>query len=522
MAKSKSFMHGAAILLCANLLVKLIGAGFKIPLTYLLGEEGMGIFTISYTIYTWLFVVATAGFPVAISKMVAESTALDRKKETGRILKISLTLLGVIGFAGTAILYFGADKFSNLATESSIATYSIMAIAPAVLFVSVMSAFRGFFQGRQEMIPTASSEVIEALGKLLIGFGVAYMLIGNGVEKGAAGAVLGVSVGAGLAMVLLICIFIVKKPLKGAKEDKNETKSGSEILKRLIIIVLPITIGASVFSLTSLIDAMMINKRLIAAGFGDTAMSLWGSYSGYAIPIFNMPPTLVTSISISIVPAIAAAFVRKDAFEAQKITNSALKITTLFALPCAVGISILSYPILELIYNNTNATETLAIIGIAVLFVSLVLVTNAVLQAIGKVWIPVINMAIGGILKVIINYFLVGNPLINIMGAPIGTTCCYVLILMLNLVAIAKIMGIKYEVSSLVVKPLLSVAAMALAVMGVYSIFAESGRVLAAGVPIAAGAAVYLIMIVFTKALSDDEILMLPKGEKLLKILKRG
>jgi len=515
-------MYGAVILICANLLVKLIGAGFKIPLTYLLGEEGMGIFTISYTIYTWLFVLATAGFPVAISKMVAESTALDKKRETGKILTVSLTVLGIIGILGTAVLYFFSDTFSNAATGSSIATYSIRAIAPAVFFVSVMSAFRGFFQGRQEMMPTAASEVIEALGKLLIGFGLAYMLIGKGISYGAAGAVFGVSVGAGLAMVLLIGIFAVKKPLKGLKDEKSETTPTGKILKRLLIIVLPITIGASVFSLTSLIDAMMINKRLIAAGFEASAMSLWGSYSGYAIPIFNMPPTLVTAISISIVPAIAAAYAQKNTMEAQKITNSALKITTLFALPCAVGISILSNPILKLIYNNTNATTTLAILGVAVLFVSLVLVTNAVLQAIGKVWVPVINMAIGGVLKVIVNYFMVGTPSINIAGAPIGTNCCYILILVLNLISIAKIMNIKYDISSLLVKPLLAVAAMAVAVLGAYNIFAESGRILAAAVPIACGALVYVVMIIFTKALSDDEILMLPKGEKLLKLLKRG
>jgi len=522
LAKNKSFMYGAAILLAANLIVKVIGAGFKIPLTYILGEEGMGIFTTSYTIYTWLFVIATAGFPVAISKMVAESSALGRKKETGRILKVSLTVLGIIGVLGTAVLYFFANTFSEMTTSSSVAVYGIRAIAPAVFFVAIMSAFRGFFQGRQDMFPTAASEVVEAAGKLIIGFALSYLLISKGVEFGAAGAVFGVSMGAGLAMVLLILIYLVKKPLKEIEGGREEVKSVGNILKRLIIIALPITIGASVFTLTSVIDLAMIINRLVSAGFSEKeAMVLWGSYSGYAIPIFNMPSTLVSSISISIVPAIAAAYVKQETAQAQKITNSALKITTLFALPCAIGIAILSSPILKLIYNNANASGTLAILGYAVIFVALVLITNSTLQAMGKVWVPVINMALGGVLKVIINYFLVGNADINIQGAPIGTTFCYLLILVLNLFAIAKEMNIKYDMAGLLIKPLISVAVMAVAVLGVYSAFADTGRILACGVPIAAGAIVYIAMIIFTKALNDDEILMLPKGEKILKLLKR-
>lgn len=515
-------MYGAAILLAANLLVKVIGAGFKIPLTYILGEEGMGIFTTSYTIYTWLFVIATAGFPVAISKMVAESSALGRQKETGRILKVSLTVLGVIGIIGTAILLIFANRFSEMTTSSSVATYGICAIAPSVFFVSIMSAFRGFFQGREDMFPTAASEVCEALGKLIIGFALSYILISKGVEFGAAGAVFGVSVGAGIAMILLIAIYLIKKPLREISGDEGQCRSRGRILKRLIVIALPITIGASVFTLTSVIDLAMIINRLVGAGFSEKeAMVLWGSYSGYAIPIFNMPSTLVTSVSISIVPAIAAAYIKKKTDEAQKITNSALKITALFALPCGIGIALMSSPILKLIYNNANASQTLSILGYAVIFVALVLITNSTLQAMGKVWVPVMNMALGGVLKVVINYFLVGNAAININGAPIGTTFCYLLILILNLVAIAKYMGIKYDAAGLLIKPLISVAVMALAVFGTYMIFKDTGRILACGVPIMAGVISYAFMIIFTKALGDEEILMLPKGEKLLKLLKR-
>ena len=521
MAKNNSFMYGAAILLMANLIVKVIGAVFKIPLTYILGETGMGLFSTSYTIYTWLFVIATAGFPVAISKMIAESSALGRGGETNKIFKISLAVLGIIGVLGTAVLFFFADAFSMMTTNTLMAAPGIRAIAPAVFGVSVMSVFRGYFQGRQNMLPTAASEVTESFGKLVIGFTVAYFLVKKGVEYGSAGAVFGVSMGAIVAMIMLIAVYFAdKKKLKA--EKSGEISSAKTILKRLIVIAFPITIGASVFTLTSVIDLAMIMRRLAAAGIGEKeAIALYGLYSGYAIPIFNMPSTLVSSISVSIVPAIAAAYACKNIDETQKIINGGLKITTLFALPCAVGIALLSSPILSLLYNNARASLMLSILGYAVVFVSLVLVTNAILQAIGKVWVPVINMAAGGILKIIINYFMVGNPAVNINGAPIGTTCCYVLILFLNLVVIAKTMGIKYDISSLLVKPLLSVAVMAIMVLLAYNIFGGSGRILAAAVPIFAGAMAYFAMILITKPLSDDEILMLPKGEKIIKLLKR-
>jgi len=482
----------------------------------------MGLFSTAYTVYTWLFIIATAGFPVAISKMIAESTALGREKETGKIFRISFILLGIIGICGTAVLYFFADAFSYKITETYSVAPGIRAIAPAVFFVSILSVYRGYFQGRQNMIPTATSEVVESLGKLVIGFIMASMLAAAGLEYSSAGAVFGVSMGAGIAMLVLMIMYFVSKRKENISGEDNGVLTVGAIVKRLIKIAFPITIGASVFTLTSVIDLTMVMKRLHVAGFDhDTAISLWGAYSGYAIPIFNMPSTLVSSISVSVVPAIAAAFVKGHTDEAQKITNSALKITTLFALPCSVGISLLSYPILNIVYNNANASTMLSILGIPVVFVSLVLVTNAVLQAIGKVWVPVINMIAGGVVKIIVNYVLCGNPAININGAPVSTTACYLLILALNLIVISRVMKIKYDATSLLVKPLISVAVMGVAVMGAYTLVANMGRLLAAVIPIMTGVVVYIIAILMIKPLSDDEILMLPKGEKILKILKR-
>ena len=527
--KNQTFVKGALILVCANILVKVIGAGFKIPLTYILGEEGMGLFSTAYTIYSLLFIIATAGLPVAVSKMVSESRTLKRPGEVKLILKVSFAILSAIGILGFFILYFFAGRFSVMLSNPR-AELGIKAIAPAMLFVALMSAFRGFFQGHQNMFPTAASEVFEALGKLIFGYGFAYYFastITNDIMRinlGAAGAVAGVSMGALLGFAVLLVIYAANRKKLYSGKDSSICRSGVEIAKKLISIAVPITIGASVFSLTSIIDMAMIMRRLEAAGFDPktTALALYGSYTGYAVPLFNMPPTLISSISISVVPAIAGAYVGGEHSFVSQLTKKSVKITILFALPCAIGMSTLARPILQAVYTNSNAAQTLSILAIAIVFVSLVMLTNAILQSIGRVNIPVINMVLGGILKIVINYFLVANPNINISGAPIGTNACYILILTLNIFWIVKLMKVDFSVSEFIAKPVLCVAAMGAAVIGTMSVvsrvFASSGRIFYLTltlVCVAAGAITYGIMLFVTRLITYDDVLMLPKGEKI-------
>ena len=298
--------------------------------------------------------------------------------------------------------------------------------------------------------------------------------------------------------------------------------SDSALLKKLVKIAIPITIGASVFSLTSLIDMAMIMRRLQAGGFTeDAANRMWGSYSGYAFPLFNLPPTLINAITISIVPAIAAAYAEKNYALASHTTCKSMKITILFALPCSAGMCLLSSQILDLVYSNTNATSTLAILSCAIIFVSLVLVTNAILQATGNAMIPVKNMVIGGVVKIIINYFLVSHPDININGAPIGTTACYIIILTLNIIDMKRKMKVKFPVGELIIKPVASVVIMIAAVIGVTPVFAGSSKVIAAGAPIAVGVVAYFAALVITRGIDEDDIALLPKADKLTRLCRK-
>ena len=524
----QTFLQGAIILILANATVKIIGAIFKIPLTYLIGPNGMGIYSSAYEIWKWLFIIATAGFPVAVSKMVSESMARENREEAHKIFRVAFCLLIVVGIAGTTTLFFGAGTFANLIGNSQ-ARLAVIAMSPSLFFVALMSAYRGYFQGLQNMIPTAVSEVVEALGKLIIGFLLAYILIDKGVEYAAAGAILGVTSGTFLGAVGLYLIYQFSKKhvygeIQAAIKQKIKVRSAKKILAELVRVAIPITIGASVFSLTSLIDAMMIMNRLQSIGYSEEKASmLFGYLQGYAVPLFNLPPTLIVALSISIVPAIANALAGNNLLKAKATTESALRLTVLFSLPAGMGLFLLAGPIVELIYRDVGAEIILQILGVAVLFVSLVLVSNAMLQASGKVMIPVRNMIIGGFCKVVINYFAVGIPEVNINGAPIGTTFCYLIITVLNLIEVRKVTKAEYHLVDFIIKPMIAVASMGVAVSFTYSrlmLYRQSNTQATLGA-IFIGATIYGLMLLAIGAIKKEDILMMPKGKAILKVLNK-
>lgn len=519
--KNQTFVEGALILMIANMLVKVIGAVFKIPLNYLLGDDGMGYFGTAYTVYSWLFIVATAGLPVAISKMVAESRARGNQLEANRIFSVSYKLLASIGIIGFLFLFFFSDWCASIMASPDAAS-GIKALAPAILFVSVMSVYRGYFQGHQNMFPTAVSEVCEALGKLIVGYCGALFFVRYGIDKAAAGAVFGVSAGAMLGAVVLALMHFSKREKTPSAPSCN-VRSGRTLLKELVKIAVPITIGASVFSLTSIIDAAMIMRRLQeSAGFSyDAANNLWGAYTGKSITMFNLVPTLITAISISIVPTIAAAFATGKYDQAQNATERSLKVTILLTAPCAVGMALMAGPILQLVFHTTSAESTLSVLGYAIIFVSLVSLTNAILQATGHAVIPVLHMAVGGIVKVVVNYFLVGNPDINIVGAPIGTNLCYIVILALNLISIHRIIKIKYNAVGLVIKPLISVVAMAAVVMAVRNVTFGLGNTVSTVVTILCAGVVYAGVLLGIGGMTEEDVAMLPKSHKLIPVMKK-
>lgn len=543
--KKQSFVQGALILVVAALLVKFIGFFFKIPLTFLIHDDGMGLFNSAYQIYTIMFIIATAGFPTAISKMVAESLALNRRQEADRVFKVAICILAVIGVAGSLFLFFGAELISGW-IENTRSLQAIQAIAPAVLCVSFMAVFRGYFQGRQNMYPTAISEVTEALGKLIFGYLFAWMFISHSVEKAAAGAVFGVTMGTVLGFFTLLIMFWLYKKNKEAYLPGEVTDSYKNITKKLIRIAVPITIGASVSSLTNLADMFTVMRRLqdithLTPEFMDKyhsiiaslenfdgvsmseqlANSLYGMYTGKALTLFNFPLTMVVALGMSVVPVIAGALAKNDRLGAQRAVNTVLKLTIMFAIPCAIGMYVLAAPILQVVFHDTLATTLLQKLAVSIVFVSLLQITTSILQAYGRTVVPVVNMIIGGVIKVIVNYNLVAIPSVNIDGAPMGTMICYFTVMTLNMIWIIKETKCKFNIIEYVVKPLFAGLVMGAVAFFLYNGALGMGTVVALGVSVVAAVFVYFAMLLVVRAFKEEDIRMLPKGEKILKIFRK-
>ncbi|MBQ7109267.1 MAG: polysaccharide biosynthesis protein [Clostridia bacterium] len=566
--RGQSFIKGALILGIANFIVKIIGALFKVPLINLIGDDGSGYFNVAYQIYTFMFIIATAGFPVAISKMVSESAARGDETEARRVFRVAFSFLFVIGLIGTLIMFVFADKLAALVGIPD-ASLGITAIAPAVFFVAMTSAYRGYFQGRQNMYPTAFSEVIESSGKMFIGLLLAYLFMNMAVNGSldsainfaarevnsphtktvfaSAGAIFGVTSGTFLACLLMTIVYIFHKRRLPATQKDLAARNSKAILKELIKIAIPITIGASVSSLTTLIDMGTISHRLVirpevfdkyefmfaegtaffekvvsegwsgAELLAQKAATLYGMYTGKALTMFNLPLTLIVALGTSVVPAISAAVARSERAEAKRVTESTLRIAVLFAAPCAFGMAVLAKEILYFLFSDYNAHSVLTILSCAIIPVGLVQVSNAILQAYGKVYKPVIHMVIGGAVKILINFFCI--PYLGIDGAPVGTGICYLIIAILNIRGIIKAAGIEFKWNSFIIKPTLAAAIMG-AVGYVMSTFIPISKAICL-VEIAVCVVVYAITIFAVKSVRREDILMLPKGKKIAGILEK-
>lgn len=547
----KNFLTGASVIAFSHIIVKIIGALFRIPLANLIGAEGMAIYQSAYSIYLVLFVISTAGLPVAISKMVSECHALGRDGDAFNVFSVSYRLLFIIGLVGTVILTAGAKFISNAMGAPDVYP-ALTALAPSLLFVSVSSVYRGYFQGRQNMLPTAISEVIEAVFKLFIGLALAFFLAAYGSAGAATGAILGVTIGALGSAVYLIIYYKKGKNTPVFTRTGMEKSKRNRLLKTIVYIAVPVTLGSSVFTLTSTIDTFMVLNRLQMTGFSyEQAKVMFGYYSGYAITMFNLPASVIVGISISIVPAISSAMAVKKIKTASDSIASSVRITWQLAFPAGIGMAALAAPILHLLYpasdfvipvapegvaaptgllslitSGGDATKLLTMLGLAISLVCITMLTNSILQALDRVWLPVVNMLIGGVVKVAANYLLVGIPEINIMGAPISTTLCYLIITVLNLWCISRVTSPRYSFTATLLKPLISCGVMTAAALAVYrAVYSLStSNLISVAVAITAAVLAYVLCMLILKSFKKEDIRLLPKGgllaDKLSRFLK--
>jgi stage V sporulation protein B len=529
MAK-KSFIQGAVILGIAGIIIKVMGAFFRIPLANLIGDKGMGYYQTAYPIYVLFLTLATAGIPIAISKMVSERVAVDHHYEAYRVFRVSFILLFSIGICSSAILFFGAGHIVN-AIGNPGAKYAMMAIAPALLFVPIMAAYRGYFQGMQDMKPTAASQVVEQFFRVAAGLTLAYFLIDQGREFAAAGASFGATAGSITGLIAIVGIYYYKKSsFKGDVERtyQKSTEKSSEILANILMIAIPVTIGAAIMPIMNAIDVGIVMRRLQDSGLtGEAANGLYGQLTGMAGPLINFPQVLTQAIAMSLVPAIAAAYRQKDMGFLGYNVRLGVRTAMIIGLPCAVGLMTLSEPIMLLLYpfqkaSAVSAAPCLFVMAFGVIFLSTVQTLTGVLQGLGKPMIPVINLFIGAIVKVVLTYTLTGIEDINVKGAAIGTVAAYIVASSLNLVAVKRLTGVKFDFMLTYVKPIASSLVMGAAVWVSYRIlFGFFGNALSTVIAVLIGVVVYCAMLFITKSIKKEELKVLPKGGKILNVINK-
>ncbi len=524
--RGQNFFHGAAIYTVGIIIVKILGAIYKMPLGNLLGDDGFTHFDVTYKIYNVFLTISTAGFPVAMSRLISESETVNRERQVSRVFHVGiLTFLG-LGAIGTLImLLFPAELASWMGDVQ--ATQCLFVMAPSVVLVCVTAAYRGYAQGHADMIPTTVSQVIETGVKVVVGLSCAAILhsMGQSVAICAAGAILGTTVSS-LAAMVYMQIKIHRRyrvdPTEAEATDVPDSKR--KIFWDLLRIGIPITISTSIMSLIQLADSKITLSQLQnAAGYTASAAYVLNGVYAKAMTIYNVPSAFVVPFVSTVVPAISAARVKNDRLGACDIAEGAMRLCTLICLPMAVGMAVLARPCMDVIYPNSASQGALLLceLGITCYFMAMSLMTNAILPANGNERLPLISISLGAITKVIVTYVLVGDPDINVYGAPIGTSCCYIVMLTVNLIFMAKRMARPMNLGRIFLRTAASCAVMGVAAWSVWSLLdslmASALIPLAAGV--LAGVGVYVVMIIVTRAVTMEDMKLIPKGEKLGRLL---
>ena len=548
--KQQSFEYGAIILLCSTVLVKVIGAIFKIPLSNLIGDLGFGYFSSAYDLFTPIYTLAMAGLPIAVSRIVAEHMAAGRFADVKLSLKITKKLFFFTGFSAFIIMLLLIYPFVNLTDPTGETVYSLFAIAPSLLFCCVMSTYRGYYEGLRNMYPTAVSDVTEALGKLILGYGIAYVVMRytHNMAYAAAGAMVGISIGAALAAGYLR----LRYSLKGDGITEEEIAEGppasdsKTAAKALVAIAIPVVLASLANSVASLVDVSMVKWQLahLVQSSGDYIRNMYstaiadyvnnyGALSDKAIStflygirskaftIYNLVPTITSVLGVSALPVLASVWTKKDNKLIKRNMESTIKLTAIIAMPAGIGFLAIGDNIMALMYSSVASYEIggsmMRIYGLAAIFAGLAIPMTSMLQAIGKQVISLRNVVIGAVIKVVINFIAVGIPSVNIRGAAIGTFACYLAVFLLNLLSLIKYTGIVPNLIKVIVKPLLASLCCGAVAFFIPLGISKTDTIIKIG----AAGITYLAALVVFNVFEDEDVLSLPGGQKVLPILKK-
>lgn len=503
--KKQSLIKGSLILGIAGILTRFLGLFFRWPLIMLIGDEGVGYYQMSYPLYMF-FVAMASGIPVAMSKIISEKNAMNDIEGSFQVVKESSILMIIIGTGTSFILFFFAKPIIHFLQWDSRSYYSLIGISMAPVVISIMIIFRGFFQGLQNMTPSAVSQVLEQIGRVVCGVGLAILFLPKGIEYSAGGAAFGAAAGGIIGCTFLFVKYIRTKRSYGIKK----VKSNPELLNKILKIAIPISLGTTVGSIMGLIDSILVPQKLLEAGFSNQQSTiLYAQLTGKASVIVNIPLTLSMALCTSLIPIIAENYILKKHSEVAEKVDLSIKFSSVIAVPCLFGLFFMAEPVMKFIFpGRYEGVDILKYLSISIPFIIITQTTTSILQGIGHYLLPVINLFVGCIVKIILTIVLVPMSSLNIYGAVVASVSAYLVASILNIITVKIKLKAKLNLYQNFIKPAYAAAIMMIAVLLIYNfLYGNTGsNGIACIFSIGIGAIIYAIGILVFNVFSLEEI----------------
>ncbi len=529
MSNKDTFLRGAMILTIAGIIVKLIGAVNRILLSRLLGGEGIGLYQMAYPIYLLALSISSAGLPVAISIMVAEKNAIRDYIGAQRVFRISTVALTITGLFFSALLYFSAHWLvdSGMVRDPR-AYWALVALSPAIFIVTIVSCLRGYFQGLQEMKPTAVSQIMEQLFRVITMILFAVLLLPMGLEYAAAGATFGATPGALVGLLVLLAYYYADRNTRKkllAQQDVNLPRERlTSILKRLLVLALPVSLANIMLPVVANIDLFIVPHRLAVAGYSvEESTELFGYLTGMATSLVNLPTILTASLAASLVPAVSAAFMKNDLGQIFSRTSVAMRIANLLTIPSFVGMAVIATPISMMLYATPNAGPSIRVMSLGIFLLGVQQVTTGILQGMGRTAIPLINMVASAGVKIVLSWTLTAIPALGVEGAAWATNADFGVAAALNLVFLYKYLRYSMDWGH---TARITIAAVAMGFCtyfgyGALYNFTDSNTLATLGA-ICIGIVVYSIGLIMVRGIRSQDLRMVPKvGPQLAALVER-
>ncbi|BCJ87836.1 putative polysaccharide biosynthesis protein [Effusibacillus dendaii] len=530
--QSQTFVKGAFFMALAGLISKFLGVIYAVPLYNMIGSYGMGLYQIAYPWYLTMLTIATAGFPLALSKAVAERVAVADYDGADRIFGLSLRLMTFTGITAFLILFFGAPLFAAMAGNSE-ASLAIRALSIAILVVPLLAAFRGYLQGHQNMGWSGTSQVIEQLVRVIVILSGTYLVLkaGYGVAYGAAAATFGGAVGA-IASLLIVVYFAFKmrKQLQHKMTGQNRIDVWP-ILKKLVSYAIPISLAGLVLPIAQQVDTNTVVNLLKWSGVTrEAATEAFGILTNDGYRLIQLPVSFATAIGYSLLPAVSEAIALKNQSLVHDRVTISFRLISLLILPSTAVMVVLAAPIDLMLFGHTNGARVIQIVSFMGIFMSFELITTFMLQGIGQMYLPVRNMLIGTGCKLILNLLFI--PFLGITGAAISASLAYAVSSWLNVRSVFRLTGVRLEWALMLTRPLTASVLFGGFIWGSYALLHRflshmfaSPRLLVTlelMIVLLVGGIFYVIVTLLIGSVSKTEISYIPKiGGRLARLLER-